>query len=205
MRKLTLFMGLLALAAAQAAHAATYGFDTTVNNSSVNLATLDITQQGSDTLFHLAPGADFASLGKGAHIRSFGFGYISPRPLWSGVSFPGNLPANNARPSTYKFKTKFNKSGKNYVNTWVLDWKNSSFGGTRTSTWITRNSQADLFGSAFSLKIQGLTGATKTLKLTALNAAPVPEVSDFSMYVTGLGLVGLVMLRRRHGSSAAGR
>ncbi len=204
MRKLSLFMGLLALAAAQAAHAKTYNFNTTVNSSSVNVATLDITQQGTDTLFQLAPGADFASLGSNAHFVSFSFGYATPTRLKSGFSFPGNLPANNVQPST-NFSSKFKKSSQDYVNKWVVDWKNASFGNTQTSTWITTNSEANLFGHTFLLKIQGLTGTRTPLKLTALNAAPVPEVSDFSMYVTGLGLVGLVMLRRRHGSRAAGR
>lgn len=204
MRKLSLFMGLLALATTQAVYAKTYNFNTTVNSSSVNVATLDITQQGTDTLFQLVPGADFASLGSNAHFVSFSFGYTTPARLKSGFSFPGNLPANNVRPST-NFSSKFKKTRQDYVNKWVVDWKNASFGNTQTSTWITRNSEANLFGHTFLLKIQGLTGTRTPLKLTALNAAPVPEVSDFSMYVTGLGLVGLVMLRRRHGSRVAGR
>ena len=204
MRKLSLFMGLLALAAAQAAHATTFNFNTTVNSSSANVATLDITQQGTDTLFQLAPGADFASLGSNAHFVSFSFGYTTPARLKSGFNFPGNLPANNVQPST-NFSSKLQKSSQNYVNKWVVDWKNASFGSTQTSAWITKNSEANLFGQTFLLKIQGLTGTRTPLKLTALNAAPVPEVSNFSMYVTGLGLVGLVMLRRRHGSRAAGR
>ena len=198
-------MGLVALAATQAAHATTYGFNTTVNGSSINAANLDIIQQGTGTLFQLAPGADFAALGSGARIASFSFGYTTGARLKSGFSFPGNLPASNVQPSAYKFKSNFDNANWAYVNKWVLHWKNPHFGSTRTSTWITRNSAANLFGSTFFLKIQGLTGATKTLRLTALNAAPVPEVSNFSMYATGLGLVGLVMLRRRRGSRATGR
>ena len=205
MRKLSLIMGLLALAVSQAAHAKIYNFSTTVNSSTVDIATLDITQQGGNTLFQLAPGADFASLGNSAHIASFKFGYTSASKLKSGFSFPAGLPAANIQPSSHSFASKWNKRGRDYVDKWGLSWKNSGFGSTRTSTWITRNSEANLFGSAFFLKIQGLTGTAKPLTLTALNAAPVPEVSSFGMYVTGLGLVGLVMLRRRHGSRAASR
>lgn len=205
MRVFSWLLGLAGLLTVPMAQAASYVFSATVNSSTLQVATLDISQTGTDTLFQLAPGADFASLGSGSHIASFTFGYDTPSKLRSGFIFPATLPSNNVRPSSYNFANYWNRSAKDYVNMWSLSWKKPSFGNTQTSTWITRNSEASLFGSTFYLKIQGLTGVNKPLVLTALNAAPVPEVSNFGMYVTGLGLVGLVMLRRRHGTRAASR
>ena len=207
MRTLPLFFGLIGLAAAQAVQASSYVFSTTVTGSTapINVATLSITQQGTDTLFQLAPTADFSSLGSAASITTFSLGYDTTQKIKSAITFPSPLPASNIQPGRYKFSSNFQKSAQKYVNTWNLNWGKGSFGSTQTSTWIATNSTASLFGSSFFMKIQGLAGSTTSLKLTALNAAPVPEVSSLSMYITGLGLVGLVMLRRRSGTHTATR
>ena len=210
MRTLPLFLGLLGLVAAQAAQAKSYVFSTTVNGSTTNVATLDITQQGTSTLFQLTPASDFSALGSNAYISTFSASYSSPAKIKSVISFPSVLPVGNVQPSAYKPSSHFKKSTQDYVNTWNLNWtKQQPLGSAQTSTWIASNSTANLFGaslgSSFYMKIQGLAGSTKPLKLTALNAAPVPEVSNLSMYVTGLGLVGLVMLRRRGGRHSATR
>ena len=206
MRTLPLFLGLLGLVAAQAAQAKSYVFSTTVNGSTTNVATLDITQQGTSTLFQLTPASDFSALGSNAYISTFSASYSSPAKIKSVISFPSVLPVGNVQPSADKFSSNFKKSTQDYVNTWNLNWtKQQPLGSAQTSTWIASNSTANLFGSSFYMKIQNLTGTSKTLKLTALNAAPVPEVSNLSMYVTGLGLVGLVMLRRRVGRHSTTR
>ena len=208
MRTLPLFLGLLGLVAAQASQAKSYVFSTTVTGSTapINVATLDITQQGTSTLFQLTPASDFSTLGSNAYISTFSASYYSPAKIKSVISFPSVLPVGNVQPSADKFSSGFKKNTQDYVNTWNLNWtKQQPLGSAQTSTWIASNSTANLFGSSFYMKIQGLAGSTKPLKLTQLNAAPVPEVSNLSMYVTGLGLVGLVMLRRRGGRHSTTR
>ncbi len=190
MRILPLFIGLLGLLAAQATQAASYVFNSTVGSSPVSIATLDVTQQGTDALFQL--NASFAALSGNPYLKQLGFAGPGPKSAYRFQA--GVKPSVGFSSAGYK---KLNNDN------WKLSWVNNAFTDGKSSTWIIKNTQADLFGSPFFMKIKGLTGGVKALTLTT--AAPVPEVSSLSMYVTGLGLVGLVMLRRRPGSRRTAR